>query len=90
MFEGNGVNWDAYRLEKEEAKFMREDIEIAKRVVKVYRMMLHFYGMELLDERTGVTVTFVKIIVLGSVGRFGDDKIRIERYDNLNWSGGQN
>eukprot|EP01105_Mastigella_eilhardi_P006119 TRINITY_DN17730_c0_g1_i1.p1 TRINITY_DN17730_c0_g1~~TRINITY_DN17730_c0_g1_i1.p1 ORF type:complete len:347 (-),score=125.29 TRINITY_DN17730_c0_g1_i1:70-1110(-) len=78
MFEGNGVNWHAHALDKGEARHMRRDMEVAQRVVRVYRLMLHFYGMELLDERTG------------EVGRHPTEKVRVEQYRNLNFSGHNN
>jgi len=32
---------------------MRDDPEIRSRLLRAYKMMLNFYGMELLDETTG-------------------------------------
>ncbi|KAH3757409.1 opioid growth factor receptor region [Pelomyxa schiedti] len=78
MFEGNGVNWCASALEKDEAAFMRKDIEIARRVIKSYRLMLRFYGIQLLDEMTG------------AVARLSDIPTWKDRYENLNWSGHNN
>ncbi|KAL6070181.1 Opioid growth factor receptor [Balamuthia mandrillaris] len=53
LFEGTGLNSSAQKLNKEEAKMMREDLAMAKRLVKSYQLMLHFYGMRLADKRTG-------------------------------------
>eukprot|EP00736_Rhodelphis_marinus_P006040 Rmarinus@m.7971 len=53
MFESAGVNSDAYALDKEEAKAIRGNIHCARRIIRSYRMMLDFYGMELVDEHTG-------------------------------------
>ena len=66
-FESPGANYYARPLTKQEAAAMRANLEvldfvhfglnaflkISKRVIRAYRMMLHFYGMELLDEKTG-------------------------------------
>ena len=35
------------------AKLIRESFDAAKRVVKSYQLMLDFYGMKLVDKRTG-------------------------------------
>ena len=32
---------------------MRNDLEIARRIVRSYEMMLNFYGMELVNPKTG-------------------------------------
>jgi hypothetical protein len=47
---------------------MREDLEIEFRVVKSYKMMLDFYGLELLDPITG---------------QIGKQKNWKERFDNI-------
>ncbi|KAH3743236.1 opioid growth factor receptor region [Pelomyxa schiedti] len=75
VFEGTGVNYFAAPLSKEGARLMRNDLAIAHRIIKSYRMMLHFYGMELLDERTG------------EVGRHPDPIISKWQLQNLNCSG---
>lgn len=53
LFESNGFNALAKRLKHAEAALMREDLEVAKRFLKSYKLMLDFYGLELLDEETG-------------------------------------
>jgi len=49
---------------------MRDDQEIRSRLLRAYKMMLNFYGMELQDETTG------------EVGRCEDNWDR--RYEHLN------
>lgn len=53
LYEGNGVNWHAKTLTKDEAKLMRENMTVGKNVMKSYEMMLGFYGMELANKTTG-------------------------------------
>lgn len=53
VFENAGVNRKAHPLSKREAKAMREDPVIARRIVTSYQMMLRFYGFVLVDEVTG-------------------------------------
>ena len=48
-----GVNGYAVKLGRAEARAMRGDLTVARRVVAGYRMMLDFYGLELADEQTG-------------------------------------
>ena len=52
LFEGNGVNYAAFQLLKDEARAMRQNTEIGMRFVRSYKMMLRFYGMKL-NELTG-------------------------------------
>jgi hypothetical protein len=47
------VNWDAESLGKAEAKLIREDFDLATMFIRSYRLMLNFYGMILVDEKTG-------------------------------------
>lgn len=42
------MNMHSTPLQKGEAKLMRQDINIAKRFIKSYRMMLDFYGIVIL------------------------------------------
>jgi hypothetical protein len=56
VFENSGLNWDSDALGKSEARLMRRDPEIAKRIVKSYQMMLNFYGMELSEPKVGLIV----------------------------------
>jgi hypothetical protein len=53
VFENAGVNRKAHPLSKREAKAMREDPVVARRVLRSYRMMLGFYGFTLVNEATG-------------------------------------
>jgi len=76
IFESSGANWYAQPLSKLEAKMIREDFTLSTRVIKSYRLMLKFYGMELVSEKSGE--------IQHSSGNWQ------ERYDNLNWSGHNN
>eukprot|EP01095_Lingulamoeba_sp_RSL-Kostka_P007850 TRINITY_DN2557_c0_g2_i1.p1 TRINITY_DN2557_c0_g2~~TRINITY_DN2557_c0_g2_i1.p1 ORF type:complete len:183 (-),score=51.15 TRINITY_DN2557_c0_g2_i1:3-551(-) len=53
LFESNGMNSKAKKLTKEEAKLFRENYQIGERIIRSYKLMLHFYGIRLIDERTG-------------------------------------
>jgi len=53
LFEGNGLNFWAKKLKKEEAKLMRADVAISNRIVMSYKLMLDFYGLQLVDSVTG-------------------------------------
>eukprot|EP01113_Clastostelium_recurvatum_P049715 TRINITY_DN9257_c0_g4_i4.p1 TRINITY_DN9257_c0_g4~~TRINITY_DN9257_c0_g4_i4.p1 ORF type:complete len:270 (+),score=49.60 TRINITY_DN9257_c0_g4_i4:110-919(+) len=53
LFESGGMNRLSSPLTKEEARIMREDREIAGRILLSYKMMLGFYGFVLDDEATG-------------------------------------
>jgi len=53
VFENSGMNWFASKLSKTEAKLMREDLLISTRIIQSYKLMLDFYGLELVDEQTG-------------------------------------
>ncbi|KAL6063431.1 Lethal factor domain protein [Balamuthia mandrillaris] len=70
IFESGGMNFSSYSLKKEEAKEMRSNFEVGCRFLRSYRLMLNFYGMELVDIETG------------KVQRHSDWE---ERYLNLNW-----
>ncbi|KAI4891332.1 hypothetical protein NFI96_031736 [Prochilodus magdalenae] len=48
-----GTNSEAYVLTPEEIKLFRKDEMAKDRLLKSYRLMLDFYGMKLLDEKTG-------------------------------------
>ncbi|PRP72764.1 hypothetical protein PROFUN_07664 [Planoprotostelium fungivorum] len=48
-----GMNWESSSLTKGEAKQIRESRECAVRVIRSYRLMLDFYGMELVSTETG-------------------------------------
>lgn len=53
VFENSGVNRKAHPLSKLEAKAMRENPIVARRIITSYRMMLQFYGFTLVNENTG-------------------------------------
>jgi len=78
LFVDNGMNSRAHKLKKEEALYIREDLEASKRVILSYRLMLHFYGIVLVDEHTG------------EVAGHQDKEFRTQRYDNLNWNSHNN
>ncbi|XP_051967431.1 opioid growth factor receptor-like protein 1 [Xyrauchen texanus] len=48
-----GMNWDAHVLTKKEIKLFREDENAKNNLVKSYKLMLDFYGIELVNESTG-------------------------------------
>eukprot|EP00753_Platysulcus_tardus_P013963 PLAT3944.3.p1 GENE.PLAT3944.3~~PLAT3944.3.p1 ORF type:complete len:287 (-),score=99.63 PLAT3944.3:134-994(-) len=52
-FTYSAFNGDASPLGHEEAAVMRRDVDVGRRIVASYRLMLDFYGMRLLDERKG-------------------------------------
>jgi hypothetical protein len=53
LFLDSGVNGAARALGRGEARLMRRDLSVAKRIVASYRMMLDFYGFALTNEATG-------------------------------------
>lgn len=67
------MSFHSDRLEKDEAGFMRRDLQSSIRFVKSYKLMLDFYGMKLLDYGTG------------EVGRNTNNYK--DRYENLNTHG---
>jgi len=74
VFEAAGMNFESEPLTKEGAKRIREDETASQRVLKSYRLMLHFYGFRLADERTGLVER-------------GDEADFEAGIDNLNCSG---
>ncbi|XP_072522096.1 opioid growth factor receptor-like [Salminus brasiliensis] len=48
-----GLNYNSFVLTPEEIKLFRQDNTVKRRLVMSYKLMLDFYGIELLDERTG-------------------------------------
>ncbi|KAL7843579.1 hypothetical protein AOLI_G00250910 [Acnodon oligacanthus] len=64
-----GVNHCAHVLTQKEIKFFREDDQLRRRLLESYRLMLDFYGIKLLDERTG---------------KVGHAKNWRQRFENLN------
>jgi hypothetical protein len=67
------MSFHSDRLEKEEANHMRADLKSSIRLVKSYKLMLDFYGMQLLNYETG------------EIGRH--PKNWKSRYENLNTQG---
>ncbi|XP_077978599.1 uncharacterized protein LOC144434030 [Glandiceps talaboti] len=67
----SGMNYQAQVLQLHEAEAIREDKKASERVLKSYKMMLDFYGMKLVNDKTG------------KLGRSGSWK---DRYGNLNLS----
>ncbi len=53
VFENTGVNLEARVLTKEAAAIIRADVAMSRRVLRSYKMMLDFFGLELADEHTG-------------------------------------
>ncbi|KAM9973791.1 hypothetical protein ACTFIW_010919 [Dictyostelium discoideum] len=53
LYVNNGMNYQAYALTRIESKLFRNDIDIAKRIIKSYELMLNFYGIRLVDKHTG-------------------------------------
>jgi hypothetical protein len=72
VFENAGMNWESSPLTKEGAALIRQDPAASARVVRSYRLMLRFYGLQLKDARTGEIERYPGIYE--------------ERLDNLNWS----
>ncbi|XP_078507755.1 opioid growth factor receptor isoform X1 [Lissotriton helveticus] len=51
-----GMNWSATPLTKKELEVFKENAEVKERFVRAYKLMLDFYGIELVDEQTGKLV----------------------------------
>ncbi|KAM4622691.1 opioid growth factor receptor isoform 2-T2 [Discoglossus pictus] len=49
----NGMNWHAKPLTKREITKLKEDNEVRRRFLEAYKLMLGFYGIRLLNEKTG-------------------------------------
>ncbi|KAK0188039.1 opioid growth factor receptor conserved region-domain-containing protein [Armillaria mellea] len=49
-----GMNSQSQPLQRHEIETMRSSSEIIQRVIRSYKLMLDFYGMRLLDEKTGL------------------------------------
>jgi hypothetical protein len=49
----SGLNCDAQVLQRHEAETMKQSKDIMIRVIRSYRLMLGFYGADLVDEETG-------------------------------------
>ena len=66
-----GVNYQAQPLQRHEIEAMVADPDIIDRVIKSYRLMLDFYGMQLVSTETGL------------LSRSEPRKRCYERYNNL-------
>ncbi|CAG5134470.1 unnamed protein product, partial [Candidula unifasciata] len=67
----SGMNWQAQPLQLHEAEAIKADPKASKRVLESYKLMLDFYGMQLVDEKTG------------ELKRSQNWRLC---FDNLNWS----
>ena len=56
VFENAGMNWESSPLTKEGARQIRESEVMSRRVLASYRLMLRFFGLRLVDERTGAAL----------------------------------
>mmetsp|Transcript_67512 Transcript_67512/g.112241 ORF Transcript_67512/g.112241 Transcript_67512/m.112241 type:complete len:243 (+) Transcript_67512:196-924(+) len=54
VFENAGMNWESQPLSKKGAAKIREDPVMSWRVVRSYKLMLHFYGLQLADQVSGL------------------------------------
>ncbi|XP_060765839.1 opioid growth factor receptor-like protein 1 [Neoarius graeffei] len=64
-----GMNYASQELSVKEIKLFRRDEEMKRRLLKSYKIMLNFYGIELVNEETGE---------VKRAGNWG------ERFENLN------
>ncbi|MCJ8744287.1 hypothetical protein PDJAM_G00116810 [Pangasius djambal] len=48
-----GMNFDSHELSLKEIKLFRKDEEVKKKLLMSYKLMLDFYGIELVSEETG-------------------------------------
>mmetsp|Transcript_7411 Transcript_7411/g.16944 ORF Transcript_7411/g.16944 Transcript_7411/m.16944 type:complete len:234 (-) Transcript_7411:51-752(-) len=53
VFENAGMNFDSWPLSKEGAAAIRADTAASERVIRSYRLILRFFGLQLVDEQTG-------------------------------------
>ncbi|XP_008063255.1 opioid growth factor receptor isoform X2 [Carlito syrichta] len=70
-----GVNWHAKPLTLQEVEAFKSSQEIQERLIRAYKLMLGFYGIQLVDQDTG------------TVCRAQNYQ---ERFQNLNWHGHNN
>lgn len=75
IFEASAFNWSSVPLSRTEARLIRRDKVAARNVVESYKLMLDFYGLRLVDERTG-KIDYVE-----------DKSLKRSRMKNLNESG---
>ncbi|CAF4611621.1 unnamed protein product [Rotaria sp. Silwood1] len=68
-----GLNYSAEPLQKHEIELIKKDEKALKRILTSYKLMLDFYGFELVDEKTG------------EIRRLPDDHYK-SRFRNLNTS----
>jgi hypothetical protein len=48
-----GMNHEAQPLSKYESELFQKDVNLQKKMIKSYELILDFYGMKLLDEKSG-------------------------------------
>jgi hypothetical protein len=65
------MNYQSQSLQVHEAEAMKAEPEVLKRVITSYKLMLDFYGMQLLSEESGL------------VGRSSPPRNFGNRYRNL-------
>ncbi|XP_018093191.2 opioid growth factor receptor-like protein 1 [Xenopus laevis] len=70
-----GMNWYAKPLTQQEIEVLKTDEDVKRRFCEAYKLMLDFYGIKLMDEKTG------------EVARAQNYK---ERFSNLNRHGHNN
>ena len=74
------MNWDAQILQRHEAETMKNSPEIMERVLRSYRLILGFYGAELVDEATGELRRADNYVErFDNLNRFGHNYLRITR-----------
>lgn len=74
LFLNSGVNWEAHKLRRSEAREIRRNLAAAVNVVRSYRLMLDFYGFRLENDVTG------KVVPLEN------KRAREARFENFNYS----
>lgn len=72
IFKASAFNWSSAPLTRTEARLIRRNKVAARNVVESYKLMLDFYGLRLVDEKTG-EVDYVE-----------DKSLRKTRMRNLN------
>lgn len=72
IFDASLFNWSSVPLSRTEARLIRRNEVAAKNVVASYKLMLNFYGLRLVNEKTG-EIDYVE-----------DTKLKRSRMKNLN------
>jgi len=55
-----GVNYESQPLQEHEIEAMKADPVIVERIINSYRLMLNFYGMQLVSPKTGLVARLPK------------------------------